>query len=123
MFELTDTLTYAAPVMLSVLVAKTVADALEVGLHGAPFVPLERTVRSDENDNEDDHDHGADLDHFHHVPSEVVYNRCVHLVTECHRVLAREGKGADVEGEAAKGVVDVLLQQFEWRVDAARVRL
>ncbi|KAH7926727.1 hypothetical protein BV22DRAFT_1032594 [Leucogyrophana mollusca] len=29
MFELTDTLTYAAPVMLSVLVAKTVADALE----------------------------------------------------------------------------------------------
>jgi chloride channel 3/4/5 len=29
MFELTDTLTYAIPVMLSVLVAKTVADALE----------------------------------------------------------------------------------------------
>ncbi|KAG8213974.1 chloride channel [Butyriboletus roseoflavus] len=29
MFELTDTLTYAVPVMLSVLVAKTVADALE----------------------------------------------------------------------------------------------
>ena len=29
MFELTDTLTYAAPVMLSLLVAKTVADALE----------------------------------------------------------------------------------------------
>lgn len=28
-FELTDTLTYAVPVMLSVLVAKTVADALE----------------------------------------------------------------------------------------------
>ena len=28
-FELTDTLTYAAPVMLTVLVAKTVADALE----------------------------------------------------------------------------------------------
>ena len=29
MFELTDTLTYAVPVMISVLVAKTVADALE----------------------------------------------------------------------------------------------
>jgi len=29
MFELTDTLTYAVPVMLSVLVAKTVADSLE----------------------------------------------------------------------------------------------
>lgn len=29
MFELTDTLTYTVPVMLSVLVAKTVADALE----------------------------------------------------------------------------------------------
>ncbi len=29
MFELTDTLTYAVPVMFSVLVAKTVADALE----------------------------------------------------------------------------------------------
>jgi chloride channel 3/4/5 len=29
MFELTGTLTYVAPVMLSVLVAKTVADALE----------------------------------------------------------------------------------------------
>jgi chloride channel 3/4/5 len=29
MFELTDTLTYAVPVMLGVLVAKTVADALE----------------------------------------------------------------------------------------------
>ncbi|RXW25621.1 hypothetical protein EST38_g268 [Candolleomyces aberdarensis] len=29
MFELTDTLTYAVPIMLSVLVAKTVADALE----------------------------------------------------------------------------------------------
>lgn len=29
MFELTDTLTYAVPVMLSVLTAKTVADALE----------------------------------------------------------------------------------------------
>lgn len=29
MFELTDTLTYAVPVMLSVLVAKTMADALE----------------------------------------------------------------------------------------------
>ncbi len=29
MFELTDTLTYAVPVMLSVLVAKTLADALE----------------------------------------------------------------------------------------------
>ena len=29
MFELTDTLTYAVPVMLSVLVAKTVADAIE----------------------------------------------------------------------------------------------
>lgn len=29
MFELTDTLTYVVPVMLSVLVAKTVADALE----------------------------------------------------------------------------------------------
>jgi len=29
MFELTDTLTYAGPVMLAVLVAKTVADALE----------------------------------------------------------------------------------------------
>ena len=29
MFELTDTLIYAVPVMLSVLVAKTVADALE----------------------------------------------------------------------------------------------
>ncbi|KAJ3504402.1 hypothetical protein NLJ89_g7954 [Agrocybe chaxingu] len=29
MFELTDTLTYAVPVMLSVLVAKTIADALE----------------------------------------------------------------------------------------------
>jgi len=29
MFELTDTLTYAVPVMLSILVAKTVADALE----------------------------------------------------------------------------------------------
>jgi chloride channel 3/4/5 len=28
-FELTDTLTYAVPVMLAVLVAKTVADALE----------------------------------------------------------------------------------------------
>ena len=29
MFEITDTLTYAVPIMLSVLVAKTVADALE----------------------------------------------------------------------------------------------
>ena len=29
MFELTDTLTYAVPVMLSILAAKTVADALE----------------------------------------------------------------------------------------------
>lgn len=29
MFELTDTLTYVVPLMLSVLVAKTVADALE----------------------------------------------------------------------------------------------
>jgi chloride channel 3/4/5 len=29
MFELTDTLTYAVPVMLAVLVAKTLADALE----------------------------------------------------------------------------------------------
>ena len=29
MFELTDTLTYAVPIMLSVLVAKTVADAIE----------------------------------------------------------------------------------------------
>ncbi|KAH9858448.1 chloride channel [Lenzites betulinus] len=29
MFELTDTLTYAVPVMLSILVAKTIADALE----------------------------------------------------------------------------------------------
>jgi chloride channel 3/4/5 len=29
MFELTDTLTYAVPVMLAVLVAKTIADALE----------------------------------------------------------------------------------------------
>ena len=29
MFELTDTLTYVVPVTLSVLVAKTVADALE----------------------------------------------------------------------------------------------
>ena len=29
MFELTDTLTYVVPVMLSVLVAKTVADSLE----------------------------------------------------------------------------------------------
>jgi chloride channel 3/4/5 len=29
MFELTDTLTYAVPVMISVLVAKTVADILE----------------------------------------------------------------------------------------------
>lgn len=29
MFELTDTLTYVVPVMLAVLVAKTVADALE----------------------------------------------------------------------------------------------
>jgi chloride channel 3/4/5 len=29
MFELTDTLTYAVPIMLAVLVAKTVADALE----------------------------------------------------------------------------------------------
>lgn len=29
MFELTDTLTYAVPVMLAVLVAKGVADALE----------------------------------------------------------------------------------------------
>ena len=29
MFELTDTLTYVIPVMLAVLVAKTVADALE----------------------------------------------------------------------------------------------
>jgi chloride channel 3/4/5 len=29
MFELTDTLTYAVPVMLAVLVAKTVADLLE----------------------------------------------------------------------------------------------
>jgi hypothetical protein len=29
MFELTDTLTYAVPVMLGVLVAKTIADALE----------------------------------------------------------------------------------------------
>lgn len=29
MFELTNTLTYVVPVMLSVLVAKTVADALE----------------------------------------------------------------------------------------------
>ena len=29
MFELTDTLTYAVPVMLAVLVAKTVADALD----------------------------------------------------------------------------------------------
>src|ERR1700679_612699 len=29
MFELTDTLTYAVPIMLSVLVAKTFADALE----------------------------------------------------------------------------------------------
>ena len=29
MFELTDTLTYAVPVMLAILTAKTVADALE----------------------------------------------------------------------------------------------
>lgn len=29
MFELTDTLTYVVPIMLSVLVAKTVADVLE----------------------------------------------------------------------------------------------
>lgn len=29
MFELTGTLTYVAPVMLAVLVAKTVADAIE----------------------------------------------------------------------------------------------
>jgi chloride channel 3/4/5 len=29
MFELTDTLTYAVPIMLAVLVAKTIADALE----------------------------------------------------------------------------------------------
>lgn len=29
MFELTDTLTYVVPVMLSVLTAKAVADALE----------------------------------------------------------------------------------------------
>lgn len=29
MFELTDTLTYAVPIMMAVLVAKTLADALE----------------------------------------------------------------------------------------------
>ena len=29
MFELTDTLTYTVPVILAVLVAKTIADALE----------------------------------------------------------------------------------------------
>jgi chloride channel 3/4/5 len=46
MFELTDTLTYAVPVMLAVLVAKTVADALEpkgiydlvIGLNQLPFL-------------------------------------------------------------------------------------
>lgn len=46
MFELTDTLTYAVPIMLSVLVAKTVADALEpkgiydlvIELQGLPYL-------------------------------------------------------------------------------------
>ncbi|KAI0786632.1 chloride channel [Abortiporus biennis] len=46
MFELTDTLTYAVPIMLSILVAKTVADALEpkgiydlvIGLSQLPYL-------------------------------------------------------------------------------------
>jgi len=46
MFELTDTLTYAVPIMLAVLVAKTVADALEpkgiydlvIELNGLPYL-------------------------------------------------------------------------------------
>ncbi|OCH93772.1 hypothetical protein OBBRIDRAFT_748976 [Obba rivulosa] len=50
-FELTDTLTYAVPVMLSVLVAKTVADAIEpkglydlvIDLSQLPYLDAKRT--------------------------------------------------------------------------------
>ena len=44
---------------------EAVADAPEMGLHRAPFVPFERTVGRNKEDDEEDHNDNADLDHFH----------------------------------------------------------
>ena len=82
---------------------EVILDAPEVVLHHPPLILLDPAVRRDEQDNEDNENRSANLDHLDGVASEIVHDRSVQLVAELYCIKAREG------------VVDGLLQQLESR--------
>ena len=97
----------------------SLARPLQVGFHATPLVPLQEAICANEKKSDHDKDDGANLSNLDEIVSEIIYDRCVHLVTELNGVLCRDWKRVGIEGETEERVVDVLLQELEGRVNAA----
>ena len=62
-------------------------------------------------------DDSANLGNLNEVLLQVIDNRSIHRVAEQNVVLLRDRKCRLIEVNTRKGIIDVLLQQFEWLVD------
>ena len=95
----------------------SLASVLEVVLETAPLVPFKSAVGKDEEENGGDDDDDADLGNLDKVTAEIINHRGVHLIAESDRGLLRNGENGRVEGNAAEGIVDLLLGQLKGSVE------
>jgi len=96
----------------------SLASGLEVVLETAPLVPFKNAVRKDEDENGSDYDDCANLGHLDKVTAEIVNHRGVDLITKGDRRLLGNGEDGGPEGDAAEGIIDLLLSQLKRSVEA-----
>jgi len=107
-------------VMDSGICVPSLASVLEVVLETAPSVPFESTVCKDEEENGGDDDDGANLGHLDKVTAEIINHRGVNPIAESDRGLLGNGEDGRLEGDAAEGVINLLLCQLKGSVEARK---
>jgi hypothetical protein len=87
-------------------------------LHASPLVPNKKTMESNEEESEDNKDDDSNPSGFDQVTSNVVDKGGVELIAERKSILIRNRQKGRIEGEASKGIINVLFQEFKGSVDA-----
>lgn len=86
-------------------------------LHTPPFVPSEKAVKADKNEGKKDEDNDADLSSLDEVSSDIVNNGCIKFLTKRKSRLFGDRKNTRVEIDAGECIVDILFQEFKWRIE------
>lgn len=90
----------------------------KVFLHATPLVPCEKTVESNKEQSKENENDNSDFCGFDKVVSNIIDDGGIELIAKTQSADFRYWKTFWFEGDASKGIVDVLFQELERSVNA-----